>query len=224
MTKVSCPIIQDVLPLYIDEVVSDETRVMVVEHLKECKDCKEDVEMMKQDLYLPIEKDVPVIKNLKKKWRNKKFLVSGLSILLTSLILLSTHYFIFHYDTFIPYSKSLVQIEKQDNGNLNAHYYGESFYSTNATAPMMVTIDGNEKRAIFIYYTKTISDNPTRELFSGNKPRHEQDFLFQLAPITDVDVVYYVEFDTMHVFDNGGNWEEVADRAELIWEKLDDKN
>lgn len=219
MRKISCPIIQDLLPLYIDEVVSDETREMVEEHVKHCDLCNKEMKMMKQELVLPIEKKAPMLQNFKKKLRNKKMIVSGISVLLTALILFGGHYLLFHHDTFIPYSDSLVQIEIQDNGNLAAHYYGESLYSTNITAPMNVTIDGKEKRAIFLYYTKTFSDNPTRNLFSGNKPRQEHDFLFPLDPIDDVDVVYYAEFDAMKVFDNGGNWEDVVDRAELMWEK-----
>lgn len=219
MTKINCAIIQDILPLYVDEVVSDETRELIEEHLKHCKICNQEVRTMTQELTLPIEKEAPLIQSFKKKWRNKKLIVASLSILLTAFVMLGGHYMIFHYDNFLPYSKSLIQIEEQDNGNLVSHYYGKSYYSTNQTEPVTVNIDGNEKRAIFFYYTKTISDNPTRNLFMKNAPRQEQEFLLHLSPINDVDLIYYVEFDAMKVFDQGGNWEEVADRAELIWEK-----
>lgn len=219
MTKINCAVIQDILPLYVDDIVSDETRELVEEHLKHCERCHQEVRMMTQDLTIPIEKEAPLIQSLKKKWRNKKLIIASLSILLTALVIFGGNYFIFHYDNFIPYSKSLVQIEELDDGNLVSHYYGESYYSINQMAPVTVTIDGNEKKAIFFYYTKTISDNPTRNLFGGNVPRHEQKFLSHLDSINNVDLVYYVEFDARKVFDQGGNWKEVADRAELIWEK-----
>ena len=35
MKKISCNIIKDILPLYLDGVVSDDTRQMVEEHLSE---------------------------------------------------------------------------------------------------------------------------------------------------------------------------------------------
>lgn len=219
MTKISCSIIQDILPLYVDEVVSEETQEMVDEHLKYCAACQQEVEMMKQSLYLPIEKEAPMLQNLKTKWRNKKLIVSGLSVLLTAFILFGGFYLIFHYERFIPYSENIVQIEVQDNGNLASHYYGESYYGFHGTGPMEVEIDGKEKRALFLYYTKTFSDNPTRSLFSKTEPNQEQEFLFPLDPVDDIDVVYYVEFDVRKVFENGGNWEEVAARADLIWEK-----
>lgn len=219
MTKINCAVIQDILPLYVDEVVSDDTRELVEKHLKHCKTCDQEVRTMTQELILPIEKEAPLIQSFKKKLRNKKLIVSSLSILLTALVIFGGNYFIFHHDSFIPYSEGLVQIEERDDGNLAAHYYGESYYGTNQTAPVIVNIDGDEKRAIFFYYTKTISDNPTRNLFVENAPRQEQEFSLQLSPVNDVDVVYYVEFDAMKVFDQGGNWKDVADRAELIWEK-----
>lgn len=219
MTKINCAVIQDILPLYVDEVISDETRELIDEHLKHCERCHQEVRTMTQDLTIPIEKEAPLIQSLKKKWRNKKLIVSSLSILLTALVIFGGNYFIFHYDSFLPYSKSLVQIEELDDGNLVSHYYGESYYGFYGTEPMTVNLNGNEKRAIFLYYTKTISDNPTRSLFSKTEPNQEQELLFPLGPVDDVDLVYYVEFDARKVFDQGGNWKEVADRAELIWEK-----
>ena len=219
MTKINCAIIQDILPLYVDEVVSDETRDLVEGHLKHCERCHQEIRMMTQDLTIPIEKEAPLIQSFKRKWRNKKLIVASLSVLLTAFVMLGGHYMIFHYDNFLPYSKSLIQIEEQDNGNLISHYYGKSYYSTNQTEPMVININGEEKRAIFFYYTKTFSDNPNRNLFMENAPRQEQEFLLYLRSINDVDVVYYDEFDAMKIFDQGGNWEEVAARAELIWEK-----
>lgn len=219
MKEINCHIIQDILPLYVDEVVSDDTREMVEEHLKHCEECKKEVAFMKRELYLPVEKEVPMIKNLKRKWRNKKLMVSGLSVLLTGLILFGANYLVFHHDTLIPYSDSLVQIELQDDGRLASHYYGEGYYSVHAAGPLTVEIDGKEKRAVFLHYTKTISSSPTKKLFNGKDSRNEQDFIFSLASLDDIDVVYYADFDSMEIFDQGNNWEPVIEHAELLWEK-----
>ena len=35
----NCKVIQDLLPLYIDDVVSEESVALVEDHLKECNDC-----------------------------------------------------------------------------------------------------------------------------------------------------------------------------------------
>lgn len=46
--KLSCKIVQDLLPLYEDEVCSGESRAAVEEHLKECADCKGRLEQIKK--------------------------------------------------------------------------------------------------------------------------------------------------------------------------------
>ena len=38
--KISCNIIEDLLPLYVDDAVSEDSRQLVEEHLKECASCR----------------------------------------------------------------------------------------------------------------------------------------------------------------------------------------
>lgn len=49
-----CEIVKDLLPLYIDEACSEDSRAMVKEHLKSCRACKEEHRMMKYPA--PVEK------------------------------------------------------------------------------------------------------------------------------------------------------------------------
>lgn len=55
MKEVKCTIIQDILPLYVDEVISPDTKEMVEEHLQHCLSCQQELESMKRDLILPAE-------------------------------------------------------------------------------------------------------------------------------------------------------------------------
>ena len=45
--KNECYIVRDILPLYVEDMVSEETAKFVEEHLAECKDCREEYEAMK---------------------------------------------------------------------------------------------------------------------------------------------------------------------------------
>ena len=40
MSKKSCELIKDLLPLYVDDVCSEESRKMVTEHLASCGNCR----------------------------------------------------------------------------------------------------------------------------------------------------------------------------------------
>ena len=44
-----CKIICDLLPMYIDEVCSDETKEVVEEHLETCSECRREYEQMKAE-------------------------------------------------------------------------------------------------------------------------------------------------------------------------------
>lgn len=63
MSKISCNVIQDIMPLYVDEIVSEDTKKLVEEHLKECEDCRKEMEKMRAKIILP---------NKKKSIRQKK--------------------------------------------------------------------------------------------------------------------------------------------------------
>lgn len=73
MKNISCKIIEDLLPLYNDNVCSKESKQLVEEHLESCIKCQELLKIMKTDVKLPIEMDnAAVIKRISKKWKSDK--------------------------------------------------------------------------------------------------------------------------------------------------------
>ena len=57
MNNIRCEVIRDLLPLYVDEVVSDITREEIQKHLRECSECQHIYELHMKDLKLPILKE-----------------------------------------------------------------------------------------------------------------------------------------------------------------------
>ena len=53
MKETNCDVIRDLLPLYEDNVVSEETAQMVREHLKDCPECREELRIMRTPIFLP---------------------------------------------------------------------------------------------------------------------------------------------------------------------------
>ena len=68
--KVTCKVIQDLLPLYVDGVCSPDTAALVEEHLKDCEACQEAYHALKEaPAPTPgdgADKDAAVAKGLKK--------------------------------------------------------------------------------------------------------------------------------------------------------------
>ena len=55
--KISCNVIRDLLPLYEDGAVSQETAELVREHLKDCPDCREELRKLRTPISVPPEED-----------------------------------------------------------------------------------------------------------------------------------------------------------------------
>lgn len=80
-----CKIVQDLLPSYIDNLTTKETKDYIDKHLENCQDCKEILEGMKKDFNLNIpKKDNREVKYMKK--FNKKINILKLIILLAILV------------------------------------------------------------------------------------------------------------------------------------------
>jgi hypothetical protein len=67
--KVKCPVIEDLLPLFIDEVCSEESRIIVEEHLAECGLCSDKFRNQKSEIIVG---DNVIKENLKSKTPFKK--------------------------------------------------------------------------------------------------------------------------------------------------------
>lgn len=75
-----CKIIQDLLPSYIENLTTKETKVYIEEHLEKCQSCKQVLERMKQEFNLNITKkdnrEVKYIKRFNKKINILKLIIS----------------------------------------------------------------------------------------------------------------------------------------------------
>lgn len=86
MSKISCQIIRDILPLYVDDVVSDDTRHMVEEHLVHCDDCRRLAAEMQDEIVLPVENDTRPLQHFKEAWKRKKVMIAAISVVVTLLV------------------------------------------------------------------------------------------------------------------------------------------
>ena len=217
MNEMKCTVIQDLLPLYVDEVVSDDTKSLVDAHLLTCEHCKQDYEQMKGTLYVPIETETTLFSNFKKRWNRKKWLLILGSILMTTLIGFAIFWFIFGYTKPIPYTADLFEMEEMPDGTLVLNYFGESHAGTHGTHPIEVEIDGEVKTISLVYYDETIAHSPTSNFFREDK-RIGPDRL-EIVESETVDAVYYGEFDLIRASKKELTWEEILQPMTLIWER-----
>ena len=86
--KISCNIIRDLLPLYAEDLASDDTRALVDGHLEGCEDCTNVLNGMKKGTPVPVETTPESLNKVKKIIRRKRIL-SVMAALLTLLTIAS---------------------------------------------------------------------------------------------------------------------------------------
>ena len=124
MNKINCNVIKDILPLYVDDLASEDTKALVESHLKKCDSCMEEYRKMANVLQMPIECVTEPIEKLQKKWRSEKILITIFTTLVSLVVVLLLSFWLFYYG--VPASEESIGLttEFQINryGYLNQEY------------------------------------------------------------------------------------------------------
>lgn len=94
MEKISCNIAKDLLPLYIEGILSEETAQVVAMHLENCESCKKDFEIMRQEFVFPSapkiqEENEKILKELKRQLKIKGILTGVVAVFVTIAVVIS---------------------------------------------------------------------------------------------------------------------------------------
>ena len=171
MKQISCNVIKDILPLYLDDVVSQDTREMVEEHLESCDACRKEACVLKSSIALPADRsttflDARILKNLKKRLFKRKAVTAILSAAAAAAVIFGVYCILTLPKIFIPYDSARISIEETD-GKLYASYEGDNLDMTFGTHPFDMEIDGEEKRRLSSAIMKPFGRNISRLYFQA---------------------------------------------------------
>ena len=117
-----CNIIRDILPLYVENMISDDTRQFVDEHLSQCQECKQELEQIK--LNIPLEEKyqdtntpATVLKRIGLDIKKKRVFTGVLSATISAIILI----LLFAHLTapqYLSYTESLNLITVNENNGI----------------------------------------------------------------------------------------------------------
>lgn len=133
--KVTCNIIKDILPLYIENMLSDDSYTMVEKHIAQCQECKLYLDDMKTFDKIPLYTNVSPLKKIKSTLRKKKIMTIILSMMVSIILFVITIAFLTAPE-YIPYSERSVTIHEIGNGAVLAkfkdtvHGYDINMYPT----------------------------------------------------------------------------------------------
>lgn len=133
--KVTCNVIKDLLPLYAEDMVSDDTRRLVDEHIASCEDCKKQLGEMGAPPALPPDIDTGPLKKMRAALRKNRRHAVIFAVMFTLAAAVVAVAFL-TAPRYIPYSESTVSIEEKGDGTVLA-IFGEEvsgFYAHHSTA------------------------------------------------------------------------------------------
>ena len=120
--KISCNIIEDLLPLYVDDIVSEDSRQLVEEHLKACPTCRRMQEEIMRENHLTDAKkgsdsvqtnkmEAELLKKIRCKIRKKRIA----SVLLAVAIVLAAggigHYWYYDKENYISWDEANISVK-----------------------------------------------------------------------------------------------------------------
>lgn len=151
--KKNCKIVQDLLPNYIENLTNDETNNFIEEHLRECNECQNVFENMRNDLNIKSEKidrrEVNYIKKFSNKMKTLKFIL---------LILIIIYIVVVGRRTFIMFSLS----EKAKENQIYNNYYAE-LYSYQGES-LTITKSYNKGEDYLTTITRSVNGNQVQKI------------------------------------------------------------
>lgn len=145
--KITCDVIKDLLPLYVDDVVSEDSRTMIRRHLESCPDCREYYAKLKGDDACEITKErieaADSLKKIKKSILRKRIIAVCVTAVVLAAVMLSAFYIGFVRESYVAYQDSGLVVNG-DTLTATKDYCG--YYGT-------LSPDGKTE---FIYITDTM--------------------------------------------------------------------
>ncbi len=164
--KIKCEVINDLLPLYVDDVLSKESRELVEEHIGECESCKKTFENMSGKVSIPVSPELRMddtkhLKGLKKIITRYKGLAILFGVIAVIGIMVSTVLIMCQIEYDIPYDGSNVTLERREAGYYIV-YHGKGAILYTASGD----VEGSE---LYISFRQTAFDRIIWPLYHNNE-------------------------------------------------------
>ncbi len=112
-----CNLIRDILPLYVEDMVSTDTREFVSEHLEHCEACRAELEHMQKPADIIPYADIVPLKRIKKELFIKRLQTVFLTAILACAIV-TVLFGILTSPKFFPYSDDLFHVNSGTDGSI----------------------------------------------------------------------------------------------------------
>lgn len=119
--NITCNIIKDLLPLYAEDMVSEDSKALVDDHLCGCDSCRKELEALKQAPKVPVEVETTSLKRVEDAIRKRKMLTAAIAMLTLAAVLVTG--FIFSLTpVYLTAQQAIEGVELREDGALAIDY------------------------------------------------------------------------------------------------------
>lgn len=87
--RITCDVIQDLMPSYVDGILSEDSQALVKEHMEACKECRKMLEIMKEEQgkeQNQMRSSAATLKKIRKKLIVRRVLTATVAVILTLIV------------------------------------------------------------------------------------------------------------------------------------------
>ncbi|MCR1842368.1 zf-HC2 domain-containing protein [Murimonas intestini] len=218
--KYPCELVQDLLPLYIDEVCSEESKKAVEEHLSECPDCRAVYAEMRDSDEIELtpslanreRQKAESYQSVKKKLFRKQLLAAVGAVFALAILVFAAIGILKNTQQVVEYNKISVSIA---DGDLIGRLRG-SEVSYLKIKRVSTTVVGEEKDVLLFY----VSDTKWNELINSEKVFSEFTLCAADKGSDDISAVYYFTGDYTNLENmSETEFQNTILSSQLLWEK-----
>lgn len=110
--EISCNVIRDLLPLYAEDMVSEDSKVIVEAHLCDCRSCRDSLTAMRTPVEIPRENGDSLRATVERITKN--IIVSVMALILVAVTLVGLFFGIMIHPMPVPMEDILVSVTEQD--------------------------------------------------------------------------------------------------------------
>ena len=224
MDKISCQVINDLLPLYVDDVVSEETRTVIENHLTECRECTIKAERMKWNMEKEIKEkaaqaEKKALLSAREKIRKKRIMTAVISVISVTLVMILAAFIMRNIRIPIKYDANnfCVKIEEEYDEEWLYLYYDGLVSGHNLVG--MADSERHEEQMYIEMYT-----TPWDEIFKNKESRSDKNRI-GICPIDDgrikVTELRLITGDLRMMYAPSRDYDQLMESSVLLWERND---
>lgn len=119
--KLSCDVIRDLLPLYAENLTSEESNALVDEHLCGCDECAKQLGILKKAQAIPVETDAPGLKKIRKAIVRRRVLAVTMAVMLVITLVLGAA-LLWEAPVWLDADQAVKEVMKMEDGSIRIYY------------------------------------------------------------------------------------------------------